>query len=58
MTPLRSFLLGLALALAGLPAAAGGISFDLPHLQFPPTDAQSSRDCPTPTAIGATQACR
>lgn len=38
MTTLRTAILTVALALTAIPAAAEGFAFDLPRLEFPPTE--------------------
>lgn len=56
MSPLRSTLLAIALAIPSLPASAGGITFDLPHLTFPAPQPDVTRDCAaTATCIPATR---
>ncbi|MFN6952172.1 MAG: hypothetical protein ACK4NE_06225 [Albidovulum sp.] len=57
MTTLRIPPLALCLCLAAVPAAAGGISFDLPRLTFPAPQADTSRDCTPPLLPGAAQPC-
>jgi hypothetical protein len=54
MTLFRSALAALALGLAALPAAAGGLAPDLPRLDFP-TETGATRGCPDPA--GATVVC-
>jgi hypothetical protein len=57
-------LAALALGLAALPALAGGISFDLPRLDFPApapapatAGADASRDCTLPLLPAAPETC-
>ncbi|WP_291338158.1 hypothetical protein [Albidovulum sp.] len=53
MTSFRAPIVALCMSLAALPAAAGGISFDLPRLEFPASGADASRDCTLPLLPGA-----
>ncbi len=55
-------LAALTFGVAALPALAGGISFDLPRLDFPATatataGADTSRDCTLPLLPAAPQTC-
>lgn len=55
-------LAALALGVAALPALAGGISFDLPRLDFPApapatSGADASRDCTLPLLPAAPDTC-
>lgn len=45
MTRTRTFLAAAALGMIAAPAFAGGITFDLPRLQFPTDGAGSTRGC-------------
>lgn len=45
MTRIRTLLVAATLALTAAPAFAGGISIDLPRLQFPADDAATTRSC-------------
>lgn len=45
MTQIRIALTALFLGLIAAPALAGGISLDLPRLQFPADDAGATRGC-------------
>lgn len=57
MKTFRTPIVALCLSLAALPAAAGGISFDLPRLDFPAPGTDTSRDCPLPLLPGAPHPC-
>lgn len=57
MKTLRAPIVALCLSLVALPAAAGGISFDLPRLDFPAPGADTSRDCMLPILPGAPHPC-
>mgnify|MGYP001187260130 CR=1 FL=1 len=57
MTSFRAPIVALCMSLAALPAAAGGISFDLPRLEFPASGADASRDCTLPLLPGAPHPC-
>lgn len=45
MTRIRTLLTAIALGLIAAPVLAGGVSMDLPRLQFPTDDAGATRDC-------------
>ena len=45
MTSLRTLFLAISLGLTAIPAAAGGITFDLPRLTFPQPQPDVTRDC-------------
>lgn len=56
MTTLRTTTLALLLGLAGLPAFAFDMTFDLPRLDFPPTaDATRSATTSTEVTVQATK---
>ncbi|WP_413864255.1 hypothetical protein [Albidovulum sp.] len=62
MTSFRAPIVALCMSLAALPAAAGGISFDLPRLEFPApapatSGADASRDCTLPLLPAAPDTC-
>lgn len=57
MTHSRATLTALAFGLVALPALAGGISFDLPRLDFPAPETETSRDCVTVAVPGGTLSC-
>ncbi|SPH16689.1 hypothetical protein DEA8626_00200 [Defluviimonas aquaemixtae] len=45
MEHLRTAIFALALGLLAAPALAGGVSFDLPRLDFPAPAPETTRDC-------------
>ncbi len=57
MTYIRATFAALAFGLMALPAMAGGISFDLPRLDFPAPSTETSRDCGALALPGAPQPC-
>ncbi|OYX44910.1 MAG: hypothetical protein B7Z02_03585 [Rhodobacterales bacterium 32-67-9] len=57
MAYIRATFIALAFGLVALPAVAGGISFDLPRLDFPAPGTDTSRDCTAVTLPGGTQTC-
>lgn len=56
-TPFLAAAIAAPLAVAALPAAAGGIPFDLPRLDFPAPGADTSRDCTLLLVPQAPDAC-
>ena len=57
MNRIRVILTAVSLGIVALPAAAGGISFDLPRLEFPAPGTETSRDCVAPLLPGSPAAC-
>ncbi|MCV2873742.1 hypothetical protein OEZ71_15695 [Defluviimonas sp. WL0050] len=53
MTRIRTLITAIALGLTAAPALAGGVTFDLPRLQFPTDGAGATRGCHSVT----TQVC-
>ncbi len=53
LTRLAAALVLSATAFAAVPAAAGGIAFDLPRLDFPAPGADTTRACPVLTSPAA-----
>lgn len=57
MNRIRAILTAASLGLVALPAAASGISFDLPRLNFPASGTETSRDCTLPVLPAGPVAC-
>ncbi len=52
MTRIRTILTAAAFGLIAVPALAGGISINLPRLEFPSDDGGATRTCQTVTTPG------